>query len=95
MTLSFPFQLSPSFHLSTTLKSLPIVGSVIQKYWFTALRKSYPWCAIGVWAIQMPFTDSQTRCALYNRIHRAAMRLNYGDLSSTIAETALPQYWIF
>ncbi len=73
-----------------------LVTPMIKRYWFKALRKSYPWSAIGLRALQVPLVqDSEQRSHLYLRIHRAGMRLNFGELSGTIAETSLPQYWIF
>jgi hypothetical protein len=80
--------------ITTSIKTL--ITHLIQRYQFRALRKSYPWSAIGLCALRLPFTkDRDTRLHLYNRMHRAGMRLNFGELSGTIAETALPQYWIF
>jgi hypothetical protein len=73
-----------------------LIPNLIQRYWFKALRKTYPWSAIGLCALQLPRAkDRKTRLHLYNRMHRAGMRLNFGELSGTIAETSLPQYWIF
>ena len=78
------------------ITTMNFLSNLIHRYWFKSLRKSYPWSAIGLWGLQIPFAKTQeSRLQLYSRMHRAGMRLNFGELSTTIAETSLPQYWIF
>ena len=75
---------------------MTLFKTLIQRYWFKSLRKSYPWSAIGLFALRIPFAKTrESRLHLYSRMHRAGMRLNFGELSTTIAESTLPQYWIF
>jgi hypothetical protein len=94
MTLTFPklnpFKLLKDFSFKTTFSK-----ASLKRYWFTALRKSYPWSAVTVLALRVPMTPAEKRSELFTRMHRAWMRQDFAEIGANIIDIQRPEYWIF
>lgn len=94
MTLTLPklnlFKAFKTFSFRTTFSK-----TNLKRYWFKALRKSYPWCAVTVFALRVPLTPAEKRSQLYTRIHRAWMRQDFAEIGASIIDIQRPEYWIF
>lgn len=67
----------------------------LKRYWFTALRKSYPWSAVTIFALRVPSTPVEKRSELFTRIHRAWMRQDFAEIGASVIDIQRPEYWIF
>jgi hypothetical protein len=94
MTLTFPklnpFKLLKDFSFKTTFTK-----ANLKRYWFKALRKSYPWSAVTILALRVPLTPAEQRSELFTRIHRAWMRQDFAEIGANIIDIQRPEYWIF
>ena len=67
----------------------------LKRYWFKALRKSYPWSAVTIFALRVPSTPAEQQSALFTRIHRAWMRQDFAEIGASVIDIQRPEYWIF
>lgn len=88
--LASPLNWLKTFSLKTTFSK-----TNLKRYWFKALRKSYPWSAVTVFALRVPLTPAEKRSRLFNRIHRAWMRQDFAQIGASIIDIQRPEYWIF
>jgi hypothetical protein len=98
MTLTFPkFKLK--FNPLKTVRDFSFKATFnktnLKRYWFKALRKSYPWSAVTVLALRLPATPAEKRSQLFTRIHRACMRQDFAEIGASIIDIQRPEYWIF
>ena len=67
----------------------------LKRYWFIALRKSYPWSAVAILALRLPSTPADRRSELFTRMHRACMRQDFAEIGASVIDIQRPEYWIF
>jgi hypothetical protein len=67
----------------------------LKRYWFKALRKSYPWSAVAFLALRLPGTSTEQRSYLFARMHRAWMRQDFAAIGASVIDIQRPEYWIF
>jgi hypothetical protein len=67
----------------------------LKRYWFKALRRSYPWSAVTIFALRVPSTPAEKRSKLFTRIHRAWMRQDFAEIGASVIDIQRPEYWIF